>query len=158
VLKWLYIYICSKRQEANLGGSVWLLKEGRKKDWGYLVGCFKLARRSFLVQEISNGQTTHNRREGGVGVKTFRAPRHWGTSKYGASTDQARGLQESIPVYLRFYSSLTSYLRFKKARKLSGMLLCFWRRPLLLLEAETPWHVLGGMLIKNFIYFYLKIY
>ena len=67
------IYICSKRQEANLGGSVWLLKEGRKKDWGYLVGCFKLARRSFLVQEISNGQTTHNRREGGVGVKTFRA-------------------------------------------------------------------------------------
>ncbi|KAJ6996203.1 hypothetical protein NC653_012949 [Populus alba x Populus x berolinensis] len=55
VRKWLY----SKGQKGeNMGGSVWLLKGGRKKEG--IFGCFKLARSPFIVKEISNGQTTHD--------------------------------------------------------------------------------------------------
>jgi hypothetical protein len=73
VLKWLYIYVVKDKRLIWVAQFGCLKKGGRKTGDIWLVGCFKLARRSFLVQEISNGQTTHNRREGGVGVKTFRA-------------------------------------------------------------------------------------
>jgi hypothetical protein len=117
VLKW-YIYIVKDKRLIWVAQFGWLRKVG-------IFGCFKLARRSFLVKEISNGQTTHNRREGGVGVKTFRAlPNQRLVSKHMLHAIEKLASMELRPT--------------KKARKLSGILLCFGRRPLLLLEAETP--------------------